>query len=189
MKVRAVAVAQAMVVVDVQRGWVKGAHAVHGADALLGRLSAGLTAARAAGALVVHLQDVGDGDSSVAPGTVGRELALAPLPDEPVIQKTVDDGFAETDLERLLRGARVESLVIGGLQSEMCVASTVRGALARQFTVVLPRDAHATHGIPSCDGVPEVPAAQVRRVAEWSLGDEVVVVSGIADVTFEPAAG
>ena len=186
---RAAALAQAMVVVDVQRGWVEGAHAVHGADDLLDRLSAGLAAARAAGALVVHLQDVGDADSSVAPGTAGRQLALAPLPDEHVIRKTVDDGFAETDLERRLRAAGVESVVIGGLQSEMCVASTVRAALARQFSVILPRDAHATHDIPASDGVPQVPAAQVRRVAEWSLGDEIVVVSGIADVTFEQPAG
>ena len=180
--------AQALLVVDVQRGWVSGSHAVDSAESLLARLQDGLAAARAGGALVIHVQDVGEADSSVPPGSPGRELALPVLPGETVLPKTVDDAFLETGLQDLLRSAGVRTVVIGGLQSEMCVAATARGALARSFSVVLPRDLHSTREIPGDDERPVVPAEQVRRVAEWSLGDEVVVVRSIADVRFEPPA-
>ncbi len=71
-----------------------------------------------------------------------------------------------------------------GIQSEMCVAATARGALARGFAVVLPRDGHTTYDVPADGGAPAVPAAQVSRVAEWSLGDEVVVPDRLVDVRF-----
>lgn len=181
--------AQALLVVDVQRGWVSGRHAVDDAESLLARLREGLSAARASGALVIHVQDIGDGDSSVPPGSSGRDLVLEVCPGEGVLHKTSDDAFVETGLEQLMRAAGVRTMVIGGLQSEMCVAATARAALARDFSVVLPRDLHATREIPADRGVPAVPAEQVRRVAEWSLGDGAVVVNSIAHVSFEPACG
>lgn len=169
---------------DVQHEWVSGARAVHRAQDLVDRLAAAMAAARDAGAVVIQLQDVGSDDSMVAPGTAGRELVLPVGADEVVLSKTLDDGFVGTGLEEALRTAGVESLVIGGLNSELCVAATARGAMARGFTVVLPRDGHATHHIPADGGVPAVAAPQVSRVAEWSLGDEVVVVDHLADVRF-----
>ena len=147
-----------------------------------------MEAARDAGAVVIQLQDVGFADSSVAPGTPGRELALPVGDAELVVSKTADDGFAGTGLEEALRSAGVVTLVIGGLNSEMCVAATARGALARGFSVVLPRDGHATHDIPADGAGPAVAAAQVSRVAEWSLGDEVVIVDNLAHVDFERPA-
>ena len=95
--------AQALVIVDVQSGWLTGPHAVDGAEGLLARLEDGLSAARAGGALVVHVQDVGEADSSVPPGSAGRELALPVLPGDAVLPKAVDDAFVGTGLERLLR--------------------------------------------------------------------------------------
>jgi len=113
------AAAQALLTVDVQRGWVSGSHAVEGAKELLDRLGDGLSAARDAGALVIHVQDIGDADSSVPSGSFGRELALPVLPGEVILPKTVDDAFVETGLEQLLRTSGIQALVIGGLQSEM----------------------------------------------------------------------
>ena len=176
--------ADALVVVDVQRGWVSGPQAVSGGDALVSALAGAATAARDAGALVVHVQDVGDEDSSVPPGSPGRELVLPVEPSDVVLPKLTGDAFAGTDLEALLRSRGVRTVAVGGLQSEMCVADTARTALRLGFTVVLPRDAHATRDIPADGPVPGVPAAQVARVAEWSLGDEVVVVDRAADVEF-----
>lgn len=182
------ATAQALVVVDVQRGWLAGPHAVAGADGLLARLGEGLSAARAGGALVIHVQDVGEADASVPLGSPERELALLVLPGEVVLPKTSDDAFVGTGLEQLLREVGVRTIVVGGLQSEMCVAATARGAMASGFSVVLPRDLHATREVPADAERAAVPADQVRRVAEWSLGDELVIVSGVADVAFEPPA-
>ncbi|MFC5175941.1 isochorismatase family protein [Nocardioides taihuensis] len=179
--------AEALVVVDVQQGWLEGQHAVEGADALLDALRATLAAARAAGALVVHVEDIGDSDSAVPPGSPGRQLVLEVLPGEPVVRKTEGDGFAGSELGDLLRESLVRTVVIGGQQSEMCVAATARGALLRELTVVLPRDCHATRAVPADGDAPAVPAEHVRRVAEWSLGDGVLTPARGADVPFRPA--
>ncbi|MDQ3485966.1 MAG: isochorismatase family protein [Actinomycetota bacterium] len=169
---------EALLVVDVQQGFLAG---LVGAEEMISALRQLLDAARGAGALVVHLQDVGDSDSRIPPDSPGRALVLDPREGEVGVEKEADDGFIGTDLERVLREADVTGLVIGGLQSEMCVSATVRGAMARGFTVVLPHDAHATYDIEG------VGAEQVRLVAEHALGDQVVLVATSAEVRFDRA--
>ena len=178
-------VADALVVVDVQRALVAGPHAVGGADAHLERWRRALSAARAAGVSVVHLQDDGrDAGSPIPRGSTGWQLALEVAAGETVVSKAQDDGFVGTDLEDVLRSAGATRLCVVGIQSEMCVAGTARGALARGYTVVLPRDGHTTYDVPADGEAPAVPAAQVSRVAEWSLGDDVVTPARLADVVF-----
>jgi nicotinamidase-related amidase len=104
--------------------------------------------------------------------------------DEPVVSKQDDDGFAGTGLDSLLRSRGATRVCVIGIQSEMCVAGTARGALSRGYGVVLPRDGHTTYDVPPDDDAPAVPAALVSRVAEWSLGDEVVAPGRLADVVF-----
>ncbi|WP_107771217.1 isochorismatase family protein [Nocardioides sediminis] len=179
------AVAHALVVVDVQRAFVNGPQAVPAATPLLTAVEQQLDRARAAGCLVVHLQNHGDPGAPDQPGTDGWCLAHQTAPGETVIGKTDDDGFEGTDLEELLTAAGARTLSICGLMSEMCVAATARGALRHGFSVVLARDAHATQPVPDQGPrAPAVPAHLVARVAEWSLGDEVVVVDESSEITF-----
>ncbi len=99
-------------------------------------------------------------------------------PRESVIRKTQDDGFEDAPLGALLDDAGVKALALCGVPSEMCVRATARTALARDFRVVLPRDAHATYDIPAAPGISErVPAALSSRVAEWALSDEIEIVA------------
>jgi nicotinamidase-related amidase len=181
--------AEALLVVDLQQGWVSGEHAVDGSERLVARLRAAAGAAREAGSLVVHVQDVGDEDPAVPAGSPGRDLVLPVLEGDVVVEKLSGDAFGGTDLEAILRAAGVRSLVVAGLLSEMCVAETARTALRLGFEVVLPRDAHSTLAIAADGSGVDVSAAQVRRVAEWSLGDELTIVDEVTDVAFEaPAA-
>ena len=178
--------AQALIVVDMQRAFVVGEHAVPDAGTLLTAVNRQLEDARAAGCLVVHLQNDGARDAPDAPGTDGWHLVSGVSTGERVVSKTQDDGFAESDLESFLRSAGVSRLSICGLMSEMCVAATARGALQRGFAVVMARDAHATHPVPEHGPhAPAVPAHLVSRVAEWSLGDEPVLVDRSAEVRFK----
>lgn len=177
--------AGALCVVDVQRALVIGDHAVADADAYLKRWTEALTSARTAGVPVIHLQDDGACHGSVIPrGSAGWELVLPVADGEPVVTKARDDGFDGTRLEAILRDAGVTRLCLIGIQSEMCVAATARGAMTRGFTVVLPRDGHTTYAVPADGAAPTVPATHVSRVAEWSLGDEVVAPDRTADVRF-----
>ncbi|PJN39461.1 streptothricin hydrolase [Streptomyces sp. CB02959] len=178
---------QALLVVDVQSAFVSGAEAVPDAARVLDRTRGLLARARAAGALVVHLQNDGEPGTVDAPRTPGWELHLPvePGPREHVVRKTEDDGFAGTGLGALLTGAGVTELAVCGVLSEMCVAATARTALVLGHRVVLPHDAHATYDIPAAPGISgTVPAAMSSRAAEWALGDEVEIVPHAAAVPF-----
>ncbi|MER6052115.1 isochorismatase family protein [Streptomyces sp. NPDC001793] len=178
---------QALLVVDLQSAFVAGEEAVPDAERVLDRARDLLGRARAAGALVVHLQNDGPPGSVDAPHTPGWELHL-PVecgPREHVVRKTEDDGFADTRLGALLTGAGATELAVCGVLSEMCVAATARTALALGHRVVLPHDAHATYDIPAAPGISGVvPAAMSSRAAEWALGDEVEIVPHAVAVPF-----
>ena len=133
----------------------------------------------------MHVQNDGPAGAADEPGAPGWALAIEPLPDEQVVRKRDDDAFAGTGLETFLRDRATATVVICGVQSEMCVAATARAAMERDLVVILPRDGHGTYPVPAdTDGGVAVPAAQVARVAEWSLGDALVITSSTTRVSF-----
>ncbi|MFI5928531.1 cysteine hydrolase family protein [Micromonospora sp. NPDC051543] len=130
-------------------------------------LAALLADARAVGLAVVHtreghLPDLSDcppaklnrgapskriGD----PGPTGRILVrgeyghdiideLAPLPGEPVIDKPGKGAFHATDLDVLLAGRGIRSLLVAGVTTEVCVHTTVREANDRGYECLVLAD-------------------------------------------------
>lgn len=74
---------------------------------------------------------------------------------------------------------------ICGVMSERCVAATARSAWQLGYGVVLAHDSRATYPVPpNGPGEPEIPAEYAARVAEWSLGDNVIIPRGATDVRF-----
>jgi nicotinamidase-related amidase len=138
-----------------------------------------LDEARAAGSVVVHVQNDGSSGDPDEPETSGLELVFEPSDDEIVVRKDQCDTFgANPDLAALLRGRQVDRVVIAGMQSEFCIEETSRGALREGFSVLLPRGAHATY-----DG--EQSAAEVSEGVEnvlEAVGVAVVDQSAVAFV-------
>ena len=60
------------------------------------------------------------------------------------VRKTATDSFHRTELHELLQSRGITSLVICGLQSEFCVDTTTRRAMALGYPVVLVCDGHST---------------------------------------------
>jgi nicotinamidase-related amidase len=132
------------------------------------RLAELLAAARAAGTLVLHLQNtalparMSDSPSYIRfnlrmhraarregpplrytiPGTPGHEFAreFAPLPKELVVRKYRSSGFWGTNLDMLLRSNGVKTVVFGGCTTEGCVESTARDAMFNDYYVVIAAD-------------------------------------------------
>ncbi|SDQ87405.1 Nicotinamidase-related amidase [Tsukamurella pulmonis] len=125
----------ALLVIDVQGTFPTIAY---DADGVLARLAAVLHRARAAGALIVFTrQRFGDRIPAVV-------AALHPEHSDVTITKDFPDAFAETDLPDVLTRARITTVVVAGFATEACVDSTVRGANARGYQVVLLADCHTT---------------------------------------------
>lgn len=131
-----------------------------------------LLGARAAGMLVIHTREGHRPDLSDAPpakvergdpakrigaagpmgrilirGEAGHEIvpALSPLPDEPVIDKPGKGAFYQTDLDLMLRNRGVETLLIAGVTTEVCVHTTVREANDRGYRCLVLADACASY--------------------------------------------
>jgi nicotinamidase-related amidase len=126
-----------------------------------------LEAARRRGLLIIHTReghrpDLSDappmkverGDPALrigAPGPMGRILIrgepghdivpeLYPLAGEPVIDKPGKGAFYQTDLELMLHNRSIDTLLVCGVTTEVCVNTTVREANDRGFRCIVLAD-------------------------------------------------
>lgn len=95
---------------------------------------------------------MGVGESVAAPdGTPSRVLVrdtwntdiieeLAPAPGDHVIYKHRFSGFFQTDLEDMLRSRAVRDIIFTGCTTSICVESTLRDAMFRDFRCLLLED-------------------------------------------------
>jgi len=70
----------------------------------------------------------------------GAFYQVEPKGSEMVIDKYKYSGFVSTYLDQFLRTNGIETLVITGLATNVCVESTARDAFMRDYHVVLPED-------------------------------------------------
>lgn len=94
-----------------------------------------------AGLLLEKWPELREAEALVS-GTWGVEIVpeLQPLEGENVIEKTRHSAFFGTDLETCLRAAEVDTLIVCGVTTNICVESTVRDAFCRDFRVIVPAD-------------------------------------------------
>ncbi|TDT82695.1 nicotinamidase-related amidase [Pseudodesulfovibrio indicus] len=140
--------ASVLVVVDVQNVMFEtpGEFPFEG-ERVLETIAALIASAREAGVPVHYVQHTTREEGSCCEaGTRNWEIhsSIAPKPGDTVSRKYSYDAFWDTGLEETLRGLGAGRLVFCGLQTEFCVDTTVRSALAHGFESVLVGDAHTT---------------------------------------------
>jgi nicotinamidase-related amidase len=151
----------ALIIIDIQNFYFEG-----GRVPLVGSVEASLKARqvldafRKAGRPVIHVRHMPKQD----PGSTDPQYAIhpnvAPLPGEAVVVKHYANAFRETDLTARLKTLGVKTLVICGMQTQMCVEAAVRHAADLGYEVVLVEDACATRDLTF--GGTNIPARQVH---------------------------
>ena len=70
---------------------------------------------------------------------------LAPLAGEPIVDKPGKGAFYATDLEAILQAHQIQSLLVCGVTTEVCVHTTVREANDRGYDCLVVEDAVASY--------------------------------------------
>jgi nicotinamidase-related amidase len=176
----------ALIVIDVQRAfdqWEAAGKRRNNPDAVV-RIAELLAAFRAGKTPIFHIRHQGTHpNSSFLPDGAGypvkdeaREMA-----GEPVLVKQVNSAFIGTDLERRLRAARLNTLVICGATTNHCVETTTRMAGNLGFDAWLVRDATWTFDRIGPDG-DEHSAEEIHAMSLANLHGEFARVVSASEV-------
>ncbi|MEC5241012.1 cysteine hydrolase family protein [Bacillus mycoides] len=113
--------------------------------------------------------------------TVNFKEEVQPMPDEIIIQKSVNSAFIGTNLEEQLREQNCNTVVIVGLTTNHCVETTTRMAGNLGLTTYLVSDATATFNRKGLDGT-EYSAEDIHNMTLVNLHDEfakIVTTEGV----------
>ena len=76
-----------------------------------------------------------------APGSWGSELfQIQPGEKEIVLEKYSYDFFSNLQLEKELQQREIDTLIITGLNTDLCIDTTVRSAFTRGYNIIIPKD-------------------------------------------------
>ncbi|MDB6446105.1 Nicotinamidase-related amidase [Pseudomonas sp. NFACC32-1] len=104
---------------------------------------------------VYHIQHIAPPGSAVfAQGGEGVKFhpQMQPRARDGVLQKTTVSVFGSTDLDKRLKRAGIENLIISGLMTHACVAGAARDAAPLGYNVLVASDASATRAITRTNG-------------------------------------
>jgi nicotinamidase-related amidase len=141
--------------------------------------------------LLAYAAPIAHGEALVD-GSPGAAIfpEIAPDEGEIVIRKHRFSAFFGTDLELILRGLGVTTVVIAGVTTENCCHATARDAYFRDFRVVFLADATATSDYPDL-GYGSMSAEDVHRatlvVLAASTADVIPTATFLARVGTAPA--
>lgn len=115
------------------------------------------------GSPTVRIGDLGPMGRILIRGEAGHDIIaeLYPRAGEPVIDKPGKGSFYATDLELILRNRQIQTLIVCGVTTEVCVHTSVREANDRGFRCLIPGDCCASYN-------PEFHAVSLRMFAAQS---------------------
>lgn len=141
---------EAVVVIDMLVDFVRGRLATGREETVIEPLSELLSLARRAKRPVVHVGDAHLphdpelrvwGEHAMKGSEGARVIAeLAPQKEDYVLEKRTYSAFFETGLDSLLRSLEVETAILTGLHTHLCIRHSAADAFFRGYQIVVPID-------------------------------------------------
>jgi nicotinamidase-related amidase len=153
-----------LLVVDVQKGVMAEAW---DAQRVVGNISRVVDRARAGGVPVIWVQH---DDDELVRGSESWDLELAPAAGEPVVHKSFNSSFEQTDLEEELSRSGATRIALAGAATNWCIRATAYAALERGYDLTLISDAHTTGNLELGDGLTvnaEDIVTELNVVMQW----------------------
>ncbi|GHO56551.1 cysteine hydrolase family protein [Ktedonobacter robiniae] len=137
----------ALIIVDVQVNMFSPENPVYQGEQLLATIARLREKARSAQIPIIYIQHGSQRQGHpMEVGSAGWQIhpALAPEPQDAIIQKHMSSSFYQTSLDEYLASHQIQKLVIAGIQTELCVDTICREACNRDYDVTLVKDGHST---------------------------------------------
>lgn len=152
---------QALLIVDAQVNMFDEEFPIFESNRIINVLSNLIAKAHTKAVPVIYVRNNGDEGEPDEPGTPGWEIhpAITPQADDVVIDKQGPDAFDKTDLALILEKQNIGNLIIAGMQTEMCIASSARRAVELGYDVILVENGHSTFNFEDLNA-----AKEIRRV-------------------------
>ena len=134
----------ALLIVDVQNGIA--AKKPYAFDEIITNIKKLLEKFRELTLPVIFVQHDDEVGSELEPGTNGWEIVkeIAPNKKDKVIRKRFNSAFRETTLEKELHEQGITTLIIAGMQTELCIDTTIRVAFEKGFEIIIPEKTNTT---------------------------------------------
>lgn len=176
-----------IVIVDAQNEYRTGLLALDGVEEALVQIANLLRSARAVNTPIIHIRHAGSAggafDLSQARGQIAD--VVEPLTGERVIDKTLPNAFAKTDLHAHLSELGRRQLIVVGFMTHMCVSSTVRAGLDLGYVSTVIASATATRALPGATSEEPVSSTVLQRATLAAMSDRFATIVG--DVSEIPA--
>jgi len=138
-------VSPTLLIIDLQQASCERPLPLFDVAGLVERLNALASRVRKASGRVIFVQYTGPAGTPYDPDQAGWQL-VSGLDVEPAdieLLKPASDAFQGSDLETVLGPPDQTELIVTGCDTEFCVDSTVRSALALGYAVTVPADGHS----------------------------------------------
>ncbi|WP_336114143.1 cysteine hydrolase family protein [Streptomyces sp. PTD9-10] len=133
----------AVLVIDVQNGVVANSH---DRDGVIANINTLIDKARTADVPVIWVQH-SDEELTYGSETWQYVPELTRQDGESLVHKKYPDSFEDTELETVLADRKVGRLLVTGAQTDVCIRSTLHGAIVRGYDATLVADAHTTEDL------------------------------------------
>ena len=142
---------EALIIIDMLNDFVTGPLKTENAAKIIPKIKSLIQKARENGIPVIysndaHLPNIDREFDKWGPhaikGTEGAEVIeeLKPNEGDYIIEKRRYSGFYQTDLDMLLRELKVETVILTGLHTHICVKHTAADAFFRGYKIIIPKD-------------------------------------------------
>jgi len=166
----------ALIIIDVQNEYFeKGRVTLPNAESAALMAKELLAWARDNQLAIIHMQHLSASPEGPVflPDTWNVEInsSVQPLEGEIVIEKLYPSSFQGTALQEMLDDRDIETLIVCGFMTHMCVESTVRDAFHRGYEVIVDNDACATRDLPAAGVGAPIPHDVIHKSSLASLND------------------
>lgn len=176
----------ALVLIDFQKEYYSGALPLPDGEQAVANAARLVDWADRVGIQVVHVHHVAPSAKAplFTPGTerVEPHDKVVPRPGHQRIAKTLPSSFVNTGLDAFLKQKTIDTLIVAGLMTHMCVDATARDAVSLGYRTVVAGDACATRDLPDRGTGAAVPHREIHRASLTALADRFADVMASADV-------